>query len=418
MNNKTEAIIIGGGAIGLCSAYYLYKAGANVTVIDKDEFGHGSSLHNAGYVCPSHFIPLASPGIISQGLKWMLSPTSPFYIKPRLDLDFISWAWKFKQSCTEENVKRAMPPLRDLGNASLELYKEFAAMEAFDFEWTPRGLLTLYRTERGKHHCEKEAESARKLGIEAKLFDKGGIQTLEPNVEMRADGGLYFPGDCHMTPAKFVQALANYLEANGVKMLHNTQVDGFAVAGNKVTEVKTSNGNLKADEFVLAGGSWSPNIVRDLRIKLLVQAGKGYSVTIERKENKPLIPLIFTEARVAITSMGDTFRVAGTMEIAGLDLSITQRRVDAILNSIPSYIGGFNKSDFNGAQPWAGLRPVSPDGLPYIGRFKSYSNLIAATGHAMIGISLAPITGKMVSEIAMNQKPSIDLSLMNPDRFS
>lgn len=151
---------------------------------------------------------------------------------------------------------------------------------------------------------------------------------------------------------------------------------------------------------------------------MLVQAGKGYSVTIPRKENKPAIPLIFAEARVAVTPMGDTIRFAGTMEIAGLDLSITRRRVDAILNSIPNYIGGFEKSDFAGAEPWAGLRPVSPDGVPYIGRFSSYSNLIAATGHAMIGISLAPITGKLVSEIATNAKPSFDLSLTSPDRFS
>ncbi len=425
MNNNTEVVIIGGGAIGLCSAYYLSKAGAQVTVIDKGEFGHGSSLHNAGYVCPSHFIPLASPGIISQGLKWMLSPTSPFYVKPRFDLDFMSWAWKFRQSCTAENVQRAMPLLRDLGNASLELYKEFAAMDAFDFEWTPRGLLVLYRTEKGKHHWEEEAELSHKLGIEAKLCDRVGLQSLEPNVEMRADGGLYFPGDCHMTPAKFVRGLAKHLEANGVSLLKNTTVSGFSVRspsdkvqGNKIVEVKTSNGDFSADEFVLAGGSWSPTIARELGITLLVQAGKGYSVTIQRKESKPLIPLIFSEARVAMTSMGDTFRAAGTMEIAGLDLSITQRRVDAILNSIPNYIGGVTAADFKSGEVWAGLRPVSPDGLPYIGRFKSYPNLIAATGHAMIGMSLAPITGKLVSEIAMNQKSSIDLSLLNPDRFS
>lgn len=415
---KTNVIIIGGGAIGLCSAYYLHKAGASVTVIDKGEFGHGSSLHNAGYVCPSHFIPLASPGIISQGLKWMLSPTSPFYIKPRLDRDFISWARKFKQSCTQENVKRAMPLLRDLGNASLELYKEFVAMWAFDFEWTPKGLLVLYRTEKGKRYCEEEEELSRSLGIEAKLYDTAGLQSLEPNVEMRANGGLYFPGDCHMTPAKFVEGLAKHLEASGVRLLKNTAVSGFRVQGKRVVEVRTTDGEYAADEFVLAGGSWSPNIVRDLGIKLLVQAGKGYSVTIPRKENKPAIPLIFSEARVAVTPMGDTIRFAGTMEIAGLDLSITQRRVDAILNSIPHYIGGFAKSDFVGAEPWAGLRPVSPDGLPYIGRFKSYSNLIAATGHAMIGISLAPVTGRIVAEIVSVLSPSIDLTLLNPDRFS
>ncbi|MBI5472415.1 MAG: FAD-dependent oxidoreductase [Ignavibacteriae bacterium] len=412
-----NVLIIGGGVIGLCSAYYLSKSGAQVAVIDKGEFGHGSSLHNAGYVCPSHFIPLASPGIISQGLKWMLSPTSPFYIKPRLDPDFIRWAWHFKRSCTKENVDRAMPLLRDLGVASLALYKEFAAMKAFDFDWTERGLLTLFRSEKSKHHCEVEAELAHKLGIRAQMLTQSELQQLIPEVEVRAEGGLYFPDDCHMTPAKFVEGLAGHLESGGVNLVRNTVVSGFKVQGNRIVEVKTSKGNFSADEFVLAGGSWSPDIARELGVKLLIQAGKGYSVTIERADRKPAIPLIFSEARVAVTPMGNAIRFAGTMEIAGLDTSITHRRVEAIINSIPNYIGGYDKSDFATAEPWAGLRPVSPDGLPHLGRSKKHSNLIVAAGHAMVGISLATITGKLVAEIAEGRKPSFDLTLLDPSRF-
>ncbi len=418
MSSKSNVIVIGGGAIGLCSAYYLSKSGAQVTVIDKGEFGHGSSLHNAGYVCPSHFIPLASPGIISQGLKWMLSPTSPFYIKPRLDPDFIRWAWHFKRSCTKQNVEHAMPLLRDLGVASLALYKEFAAMKAFDFGWTEKGLLTLFRSERSKRHYEEEAKMAHTLGIRSQMLTKSELQTLVPEVEVRAEGGLYFPDDCHMTPAKFVQGLAECLEKNGVRLVRNTRVSGFKVQGDRIVEIETSKGNFSADEFVLAGGSWSPDIVKKLGIKLLIQAGKGYSVTIERTERKPAIPLIFSEARVAVTPMGSTIRFAGTMEIAGLDTSITHRRVDAILSAIPNYIGGYDKSDFTKAEPWAGLRPVSPDGLPYIGRFKKYPNLIGAAGHAMVGISLATVTGKLVEEIALGNKPDFDLTLLNPDRFN
>ncbi|MEO8167177.1 MAG: FAD-dependent oxidoreductase, partial [bacterium] len=216
----------------------------------------------------------------------------------------------------------------------------------------------------------------------------------------------------------FVDGLAKHLEKNGVRLIKNDCVSGFRVQGNKVVGVRTKSGDYVADEFVLAGGSWSPDIVRDLGIKLLVQAGKGYSVTIPKKKTSPAIPLIFSEARVAVTPMGETIRFAGTMEIAGLDLSITRRRVDAIINSIPDYIGGFEKPDFEDVKPWAGLRPVSPDGLPYIGRFKAYSNLIAATGHAMIGMSLAPVTGKLVADIATSAQPSIDLSLLDPDRFN
>jgi D-amino-acid dehydrogenase len=412
-----HVVIIGGGAVGLCSAYYLREAGAEVTVIDKGELGHGSSQHNAGYVCPSHFIPLASPGIISQGLKWMLNPISPFYVKPRLNRDFLAWAWRFRQSCTAEHVRRVAPLLRDLHNRSLELYREFAAMKAFDFEWTEKGLMIVYRTDHGRHLCEEEAELSEELGVEVTMLDQAGVQALEPEVEMRAHGGLYYPGDCHLTPAKFVEGLARLLERKGVRLLPHTTAVRLRATADRVTEVETSNGALQADEFVLAGGSWSPGIVRSLGMRLLVEAGKGYSITIERKERKPTVPFICFESRVAVTPMGNTLRYAGTMEIAGVDTSITRRRVDAILNAVPLYMGGVQPSDFNGATPWAGLRPVSPDGVPYIGRFKAYPNLIAATGHAMIGMSLAPVTGRIVADIIAGKTVPFDLGLLSPDRF-
>jgi D-amino-acid dehydrogenase len=195
-------------------------------------------------------------------------------------------------------------------------------------------------------------------------------------------------------------------------------VSGFKVQEKRIVEVVTSNGAIQSDQVVLAGGSWSPKIVRSLGIRLPMEAGKGYSITYECKDGKPRIPFILTEARVAVTPMGNTLRFAGTMEIAGLDLSITKRRVDAILLSLKNYFGGFDNLRASEGEVWAGLRPVSPDGLPYIGRFRSHSNLIAATGHAMIGISLATITGKLVAEIAAGALPSIDLSHVSPDRFA
>lgn len=414
---KTNVIIIGGGAIGLCSAYYLHKAGASVTLIDKGEFGYGSSLNNAGYVCPSHFIPLSSPGIISQGLKWMLNPVSPFYVKPRLNRDFLMWAWRFRQSCTDEHVRRVAPLLRDLHTRSLELYKQFAALKAFDFEWTEKGLLIVYRTEHGRRLCDEEAELSEKLGVEVTVLDANGVQQMQPEVEMRTVGGLYYPGDCHLTPAKFVQGLVSLLQREGVQLMPHTAALGLKAEANRIVGVETPKGLLKADEFVLAGGSWSPAIVRSLGIRLLVEAGKGYSVTVPRKERKPSVPFICFEARVAVTPMGENLRLAGTMEIAGVDTSITRRRVDAILNAITQYMGGVQPSDFNGVEPWSGLRPVSPDGVPYIGRFKKYPNLIAATGHAMIGMSLAPVTGELVAAIVKNGKAGFDMALLSPDRF-
>jgi D-amino-acid dehydrogenase len=418
MAKDNGVVIIGGGAIGLCTAYYLLQQGVKSTIIDKGEMGHGSSLHNAGYISPSHFVPLAAPGIISQGLRWMLNPVSPFYVKPRLDLDFISWAWKFRNSCTQENVERAAPLLRDLSTASSALFEEMAKSNGMDFEFMKKGLLVLFRSERGRAAMMEEAGMAHKLGVGALFLERRDIQKLVPETEIRADGGLFFPDDRHITPAKWVADLTRYLEANGVQMLQNTEVKGMVVSNNGITAVRTSDGEIRGEEFVLAGGAWSPEIVRGLGLKLPVQAGKGYSITINRSNRKPLIPMILTEARVALTPMGNTFRAAGTMEIAGLDLSITQRRVEAILTAVPKYIGGFTLDDFKQGEVWAGLRPVSPDGVPFIGRFSRYNNLVVATGHAMLGITLAPVTGKIIADVISGSKPQFDMTLLHPDRFA
>lgn len=412
-----NVIVIGGGAVGLCAAYYLHAVGAHVTVLDRGEFGHGSSHHNAGYVCPSHFVPLASPGIIAQGLKWMLNPLSPFYMKPRLNREFLAWAWKFRQSCTDDNVRRAAPLLRDLHNESLTLYKEFAARKEFDFEFMQRGLLILFRTDHGRGACEEEAELSNELGVEVRTLSADSVQELEPDVEMRAAGGLYYPGDCHLTPAKFVEGLARSLERRGVTLLSHTPALRLDVQGKRVVGVETPTGTLSADEFVLAGGSWSPTLLKALGIRLLLEAGKGYSLTIPHQEKKPHVPFICYEDRLAVTPMGTSLRLAGTMEIAGVDLSVTRRRVDVMIARLQHYMGTVHPADFDGVQPWAGLRPVSPDGVPYIGRFNALPNLIAATGHAMIGMSLAPVTGKLVARIIAKDTFSYDLALLSPDRF-
>ncbi len=417
MEQNTKVLIIGGGAIGMCTAYYLLQRGVKATILDRGEMGQACSLHNAGYVSPSHFVPLAAPGIISQGLKWLLDPISPFYIKPRFDLEFVSWAWRFRRSCSRANVERGAPLLRDLSNESKALFETMSKTSGMNFEFSPRGLLILFRTERGRADQLEEAEMAHRIGVGTLFLEKSDVQKLVPETEVRAEGGLYFPGDCHITPAKFVSDLAGHLRANGVTLMTNTPVKKLVKEGNRIRSVVTPDGEVSADEFVLAGGSWSPEIVRPLGIRLPVQAGKGYSVTIQRPDRKPLVPMILSEARVALTPMGNTFRAAGTMEIAGLDLSVSQRRVQAILDAVPRYIGGFAPDDFKDGEVWAGLRPVSPDGLPFIGRFAAFPNLVSATGHAMLGITLAPVTGKIVADVLTGSTPQFNMALLDPGRF-
>jgi D-amino-acid dehydrogenase len=195
-------------------------------------------------------------------------------------------------------------------------------------------------------------------------------------------------------------------------------VNGWRVSGRRIEAARTNKGDFTADEYVLCGGSWSPGVARELRARLPMQAGKGYSLTLPHPRQLPQISAIFSEARVAVTPMGGTLRFGGTMEIAGLDERINPRRVQGIIHAVPRYYPDFSPSDFEGIQPWRGLRPCSPDGLPYLGRFAAYDNLSTATGHAMMGLSLGPITGRLMAEILTGEKPSLDLTMLSPDRYA
>jgi D-amino-acid dehydrogenase len=417
MGERRHILVIGGGAVGLCTAHYLRATGCDVTIVERGVIGEGASLHNAGLIVPSHFIPLAAPGMVMLGLRWMLRPESPLYVKPRLDPDLLTWLWQFALASTAKRTERAILLLRDMSIASLALYEELASVRGMKFEFRKNGLLMLFRTAHGRVGSLKSAEQAAKIGIEARVLDRNQLHDLEPGLDFKAEGGVYYPGDAHLTPALFVECLREHLIAQGVRFVGSTRVTGFVTRPSGITAVTTTGGTYAADEFVLAGGSWSPMIIRSLRLTIPMQPGKGYSVTVKNSPVRPRIPMLLEEARVAVTPMGDRLRFSGTMELSGLDSSVNMRRVRALLKSIPAYLGGVDPAQLEQGEIWAGLRPCTPDGLPFVGRFRNFDNLIAATGHAMVGISLAPITGKLVAEIVQGRIPSIDLHLLRPDRY-
>ena len=416
MNTQTEILIIGGGSIGVCSAYFLNQAGHDVTLLDKDDICAGSSYGNAGLVVPSHSIPLSAPGVWLKGLKWMFNPESPFYIKPRMDRDLLSWLWKFKASCTAEHMHRATPLIREMSLASVQLFDEIAAIEGVDFDYEKRGHLIAYLTEKGLKDGEAEARILTKHGVETRVMDASDIKTLDPNIENKAIGGIFYPQDAHLTPHKFVKGLASHILQHGVAF-ESTEVIGFESSDRQIRKVITTRGDIEAEQVVIATGSWSPQLGRELKMNFPIQPAKGYSVTFRRPEISPEIGASLAESKVAVTPMGDTLRFAGTLELAGLDFSINKRRVNAILNAVPRYMPELDPSKLEMLEIWRGLRPCSPDGLPFLGRSRYYQNLIVAAGHAMIGISLGPITGSLVKQIVRRETPSIDLSMMSPERF-
>ncbi|MFT6969838.1 MAG: D-amino-acid dehydrogenase [Roseivirga sp.] len=417
MSNK-KVIVVGAGIVGLCTAYYLQKKGIEVTVIDNTDGTNNCSYGNAGYISPSHMVPLASPGIISQGLKWMLNPESPFYIKPRLNADLIRWGLLFKKASTKARVDAAVPVLSQLTLLSKKYYEQILSEENIKAGYSDAGLLMLCKTKSALHHEIEVAEMANALHLDASVLTREETEKLEPGVTLDIEGSVLFKCDAWMTPAVFMTALKNRLIAKGVKINFNTEFTGAKKANDKITVLETNKGDFVADEYVLAAGAWSPILAKSLGISIPLQAGKGYSFTLKEPVIQPKLPSILVEARVATTPMLDGLRFAGTMEIAGTQLDINPLRVSGIVNSISNYLPQFKEQDFSQITPWAGLRPCTPDGLPYIGRTEKYTNLVIGTGHAMLGFTLGPVTGQLISQEILNEKKDFDSKLISVNRYS
>lgn len=413
-----KVIVVGAGIIGLSTAYALMKRGIEVTIIDNTDGNNNCSFGNAGYVSPSHIIPLASPGIISQGLKWMLNPESPFYIKPRLNVDLIRWGLLFKKASTKQRVEAAVPVLHQLTVQSKSIYESILAETNIQAGYSDEGLLMLCKTENSLHHEVEVALMGDKLGLETAVLNATETAAIEPGIDFDIAGAVLFKCDAWMTPNAFMVGFKKYLTEKGIHIKYNTQVEGFEKSKDQLLGIKTNKGAFKADEYIVATGSWSPGLTKSLGINIPLQAGKGYSFNLDKPVVKPKLPSILVEARVATTPMLHGLRFAGTMEMAGTQLQINPRRVQGIVNSISRYMPQFEQQDFSHIEPWAGLRPCTPDGLPYIGRTQKYKNLLVGTGHAMLGWTLGPITGQLLADEVSGEKNPLQSPLIRVDRYN
>jgi D-amino-acid dehydrogenase len=413
-----KVVIIGGGIIGLSCAYYLEKKGYDITVIDKGDITKGCSFGNAGYVSPSHFTPLASPGIIAQGLRWMLSSSSPFYIKPRMNPDLIKWGLAFWRNANKETATRNAPHLNQLLQLSRRLTSEIKNELGDSFLMEEKGCLMLYRNADTEKHEIELAEKAAAFGIETKMLSAEQVQELEPEVKVDVRGGVLYPIDAHLHPGQFMQSLLNHLIQRGVKIVSNSSVKGFERANGKIHAAITSNDKIDGDEFILAAGSWLPVVTKLLGIRILLQPGKGYSMTFNQVERNLQYPAILVDDRVAMTPLGRDLRMGGTMEISGINERVLIKRAKAIFSASKKYYPDLPLEFPEVDRVWTGLRPLSPDGLPYIGRTSKYDNLVIAGGHAMIGISLAAGTGKIVEEMVSRTPTEVPAEAFAVERFN
>lgn len=409
-------LVIGGGIIGLCCAYYNIKEGHEVTIVDKSDMAGGASYVNAGYLTPSHIIPLSSPGMMAKGIKWMFNSSSPFYIQPRVDRDFLSWAWKFNRSATKANVAKAIPLIKDINLLSHDLYSQLhRSGDLGNFHLEKKGLLMLYKTEKEGAHEREVARRAADEGLEVSTLNRKELDQLQPGLSEDILGAVHYLCDAHTSPVQLMEQLKAFLKQQGVKIKTGVEVNGFSRSGKKITAVITPEGKIPADEFVLASGAWSQILAKQLGLDISIQPGKGYRINVARPTGVRL-PAILMEAKVAVTPMTGFTRFAGTMEFSGHNHHIRPQRVKAIARAAENYYPNLKISEMEIAAAQCGLRPVSPDGLPYIGKTAAYENLVVATGHAMMGWSLGPATGKLVSELINNKKPSMALHGFHPDR--
>jgi D-amino-acid dehydrogenase len=413
-----SVVVVGGGVIGLTCAYFLAKEGRQVTVLEKRAATMPNcSTGNAGMVVPSHFIPLAAPGVIGQGLRWMLKPESPFSLRPQANRSLWRWAWQFYRACAPARVEAAKLVLRDLSLTSREWFVRLRDRDGLSFGLEERGLLALCKTSEMLRHEAGMVAEGKALGIRAEVLDSRGVAELDPGIEMDIAGAVYFPQDCHLNPAVFRQELIRGLGEMGATISWCTDVTGIERDGDRLVAVRSGDREWRADAFVIAGGVWSDALSKHLGVRLPMQPGKGYSMTLTKPPQLPKICSLLMEARVAVTPMGETLRVGGTMEIGGREGVVNAGKLRGIVKSMPKYFPQFGVGDFAEQAVWTGLRPCTPDGLPYIGWCPGLTNTCVAAGHAMLGLSLAPVTGRVVSQLVTGVKPDADMGLLVPGRY-
>ena len=410
-----HCVIVGCGIIGMCTAYHLSKAGHQVTILYQSDGQTGASFVNAGYLTPSHIMPFAAPGMVSLGLKYMLSSSSPFYVKPRLNADLFRWAWNFYKSSNSAHVKKAMPIIEKLNTASSVLYHELHSNRNLNFHLEKKGLLMAYQTQKAKDHEQEVVLAAQAMGLRVTSLNPEEVLKLQPEADMDILGAFHYHCDSHSTPHEFMVAMKSYLLKQGVVIHNHSQVLNINTTGSVITSVETEIEQFRPDDFVVASGVWTKTLLKKIGIGLSLEAGKGYRINV----NEPTgisVPAILMEAKVAVTPMKDFTRFAGTMELSGINTMIRKERVEAIARAAKRYYPSVEIPTNSKREAVSGMRPLSPDGLPYIGRMDQYSNLVVATGHGMMGWSLGPITGLLCQQIIDGVNPDIDLAPLSPQR--
>lgn len=416
MTQRSEVLILGAGVIGLSCAYFLAKAGRDVTILDQAYIGSGASWGNCGTITPSHAPPLAKPGMVRQALTWMVQSDAPFYIRPRFDPVLWRWLWQFARRCNWADFEQALAGKARLLLQSRRLLAELIRGEGIECEFQERGHLTVFRDPAALAAFDWWPRALRSVGMQVVDLDGAALRAREPCLRAEVIGGFDTPLDAEFKPDAYVSGLAHRVDEMGVSIRPESGVQGIRCENGRIVSVTTASGEYAGDQVILALGAWSPLVARQLGLKLPVQPGKGYSITGPRPRNAPGVPIVCRERSVAITPWQQSYRVGSTMEFSGYDTRLDRTRLDALLRGAAEYV---DVEPFGTAtvEEWYGWRPMTYDDLPIIGTAPGIANLMLATGHGMLGMSMSAATGLLVADLLLGRKPQIDPSPYAPTRF-
>ena len=411
-----STLIVGGGVIGIAIAHYLQERGHAVTVIDQGRIGGGSSWGNCGYVCPSHSLPLAEPGMVLTGLKSLLNPRAGFRIKPQWRPALFRWLWQFARRCNEPQMLSDGGHLHRLLTLSRDQYTELFATTRLSAQWQPKGLLYVLKTDKGiaaQAHTDDLLQ--RHFEVRSEFIAGPDLPDIDPALRPDLAGAYWYRQDASLEPAQLVSHWSKHLQGLGVPMHAHCALQSVQTQSGQITGLQTTQGLLQADHYVFAVGAWSGLLQQELACELPVEPCKGYSVTVDRPHGAPQLPMLFPEHRVGLTPFDDTLRLGSMIEFAGFDQSIPPARIKQLFRAAKPYLQ--HPIQPTNPQPWCGWRPMTWDSLPIIGRVPKFENAWLATGHNMLGITLAPATGKLVAELITDQNPSVDPKPYAPGRF-
>jgi D-amino-acid dehydrogenase len=403
----SDVVVVGGGAIGAAAALELSRRGAAVTLLDRDGDGSGCSFGNAGLICPSHAEALASPGALLDGLGWMLRRDSPFHLRPRSAL--LPWLARFALAARPARSARSSAVLRELAQASLERHGALADA-GLPTSFVRRGILSVYDSERS-------LEAARAaLPVGSEVLDAATARSLQPALaEDRIAGAVYHPREGHCDPRALVEALLGAAREAGAEVRSGVEVLRLRRSDGRITGLDTTAGPLPAGAVVLAAGAWTRELAAGVGVRIPLEAAKGYHVELDADGIAAPVPVYMEDARVVATPLAGRLRVAGTLELSGLDLSVDHVRLAALARAARRTLA--LPRDARTLHVWRGLRPCAPDGLPIVGAADGVENLVIATGHAMLGVTLAPVTGEIVACLLSGEQPDHPVQALAPSRF-